>query len=143
MELKERKFRIRWRPVLLGAGTGMLTMICAAAGAAGLVANGVLGAEYLSITAAFALVGAGLTGSLAAQLGDGGPWESGLSALVELVVLFGLNGLLNGGQVEGVAVTALALAGGCGAGLLLELGQGRCRPRRRRKNRESAQKRRR
>ena len=53
-----------------------------------------------------------------------------------IVVLFGLNGVLCGGEMEGVAVTVLALAGGCGAAVLLRLGKGGGRKRRRRgKNR--------
>lgn len=141
--MKERKLPIHWRSVLLGIGTGMLTMVCTAAAAAGMMAKGALNGEYFGIVASFTLVGAALMGSLASQFGGGGLWDGALTALGEMVVLLGLNGALNGGRVEGFAVTALALAGGCGAGLLLTLGRGCRRPARKRKNRYSAQKRRR
>ena len=65
------------------------------------------------------------------MLGGGGTVDAVLAALGELVVLFGLNGLLCGGEMEGVAVTALALTGGCGAAVLLRLGKGNGRKRRR------------
>ena len=65
--------------------------------------------------------------------------DGAVTALTELVVLFGLNGVLNGGRVEGAAVTALVLGGGCGAAMLLRLGKGSGRSRRRKKNRYYAQ----
>ena len=138
--MKERKIRIRWRAVLLGTGMGLLTMICAAAGAAALLAGGAVGLDRMPLLAAGILVGTGMIGCLTALLGGGGVLEGALTALGALVVLIGLNALLIDGKMEGIAVTALALAGGCGAGLLLRLGKGSGPRRRRRKNRYFAQK---
>ncbi len=127
---------VRWQAVLLGCGVGMVTAVCACAGAAGLMVKGAVGLQTMGLWAAGITVGAGLLGSLAAMLGGGGPLEGALAALGELVVLFGLNGVLCGGEMEGVAVTVLALAGGCGAAVLLQMGKGSGRKRRRRsKNR--------
>ena len=86
--------------------------------------KGAVGLESMGLWAAGITVGTGLLGSLAAMLGGGGPLEAALAALGELVVLFGLNGVLCGGEMEGVAVKMLALAGGCGASVLLRLGKG-------------------
>ena len=123
---------VRWQSVLLGCGVGIVTAVCATAGAAGLMVKGAVGLESMGLWAAGITVGAGLLGSLAAMLGGGGPLEGVLAALGELVVLFGLNGVLCGGEMEGVAVKILALAGGCGAALLLRMGTGSGRRRRRR-----------
>lgn len=138
--MKERGIRISWRAVLLGSGMGLLSMICAAVAAAALMAGGAVGLDRMGLFAAGILVGCGMVGTLTALLGGGGAVDGALTALAVLVVLFGLNLLLNGGEMEGVAVTALALAGGCGAGLLLRLGKGSGRRRGKRKNRYSAQK---
>ncbi len=135
--MKGINWSVRWQPVALGCGVGMVTAVCACAGAAGLMVKGAVGAQTMGLWAAGITVGAGLLGSLAAMLGGGGPLEGALAALGELVVLFGLNGVLCGGKMEGVAVTALALSGGCGGAVLLRMGQGSGRKgrRRRRKNR--------
>ena len=124
-------------PLLLGCGVGIVTAVCATAGAAGLMVKGAVGLESMGLWAAGITVGAGLLGSLAAMLGGGGPLEGVLAALGELVVLFGLNGVLCGGEVEGAAVKILALAGGCGAAVLLRMGKrsGSRHRRRRSKNR--------
>lgn len=135
--MKGKIWSVRWQSVALGCGVGMVTAVCACAGAAGLMVKGAVGLQTMSLWAAGITVGAGLLGSLAAMLGGGGPLEGVLAALGELVVLFGLNAVLYDGEMEGVAVTALALAGGCGAAVLLRMGRGSGpkHRRRRRKNR--------
>ena len=138
--MKERGIRISWRAVLLGSGMGLLSMICAAAASAALMAGGAVGLDHMGLFAAGILVGSGMAGTMTALLGGGGALDGVLTALTVLVVLFGLNLLLNGGEMEGIAVTALALAGGCGAGLLLRMGKGSGRRRGKSKNRYSAQK---
>lgn len=137
--MKERKIRISWRSVLLGTGMGLLTMLCSVAAAAALMAGGAVGMEHMGLFAAGILIGTGLAGCMTAQLGGGGALDGALTALGALVVLLGLNLLLNGGEMEGIAVTVTALAGGCGAGVLLRLGKGSRRKHRRKKNRYSAQ----
>ena len=134
--MKEIKASIRWQAVLLGIGVGMMTVVCGCAAGAGLMAKGAVDLDTMGLWAAGITVASGLLGSLAAMLGGGGAPEGLLTAAGELVVLFGLNGLICGGEVEGAAVTALALAGGCGAAVLLRLGKGTGKRRhRRRKNR--------
>ena len=135
--MKALKGTVRWQPVLLGTGVGMVTVICGCGAAAGLMVKGAAELETSALWAAGITVGSGLLGSLAALLAGGAAMEAALAALGELVVLFGLNAVLCGGKMEGVAVTTLALAGGCGAALLLHMGQGSGRKRRRtrRKNR--------
>ena len=122
--MKGMKMSIRWQAVLLGLGVGMIAVICGCAAGAGLMVKGVVDLGTMGLWAAGITVGSGLLGSLAAMLGGGGSVDAALAAAGELVVLFGLNGLLCGGQVEGAAVTALALGGGCGAAMLLKIGQG-------------------
>ncbi len=138
--MKERKVRLSWRAVVLGSGIGLLTMICTCAAGAALLAGGTVEMEQMGLLAATALILSGAAGCLTALLGGGGPVDGALTAAVELVVLFGLNGVLSGGQMEGVAVTALALGGGCGAAMLLRLGKGNGSRHRRKKNRYYAQK---
>ena len=134
--MKGMKLLVRWQAALLGAGVGMVTVICACAAAAGLLANGSAGLQTIGLWAAGITVGSGLLGGLAALLGGGELPDAILAAVGELVVLFGLNAVLCGGEMEGVAVTVLALAGGCGAAVLLRLGKGGGKKRRRRsKNR--------
>lgn len=133
--MKDGKIRINWRAVVLGIGVGLLTMICTAAGAAALLSGGAVGVEQMALLAGGILACTGLVGCLTALLGGGGALDGALTALGVLVVLFALNVLLNGGEVEGAAVTALALAGGCGAGVLLLVGKGSKPRRRKRKNR--------
>ena len=134
--MKGMKTSVRWQAVLLGLGVGMISVVCGCAAGAGLMAKGAVGMDTMGLWAAGITVFSGLLGSLAALLGGGGALDAALAAAGELVVLFGLNGLLCGGEVEGAAVTALALAGGSGAAILLRLGQGSGRKkRRRRKNR--------
>lgn len=128
---------LHWRSVLLGTAVGIVGLISACAAAAGLMAGGVARPEHMTYWSAGILVGAGALGSLTAQLGGGSRADAGLSALGELVVLLMLNWVLNGAQVEGFAVTALAIAGGCGAAILLRPGQGRAGARRRRKRKKS------
>ena len=126
--------RIRWQAVLLGIGVGMVTVVCACAGAAGMMTKGIVGSQTMGLWAAGITVASGLVGSLATMLGGGKGLDAALTAVGELVVLFGLNGILCGGKMEGVAVTALALAGGCGAAVLLRMGKGNGRKRHRRRN---------
>ena len=47
--MKERGIRISWRAVLLGSGMGLLSMICAAAAAAALMAGGVVGLDRIGL----------------------------------------------------------------------------------------------
>lgn len=131
--MKGIKWSVRWRAVLLGAGIGILAMVSACAGAAGLMAGGTVGPESMGLFAAGILVFSGMAAGLAALLGGGGAADVLLAALGVLVVLFGLNGLLSGGKVEGIAATMLALAGGSGAAILIRMGKGTGRRRRRRR----------
>ena len=134
--MKGSRISVRWQAALMGCGVGLLAAVCASAGAAGLMVKGAVGLETMGLWAAGITVGSGLLGSLAAMLGGGSTLDAALAALGELVVLFGLNAVLCGGEMEGVAVKVLALAGGCGAAVLLRLGKGGGRKRRRRgKNR--------
>ena len=131
--MKGIKLAVRWRAVLLGAGIGTLAMVSACAGAAGLMAGGTVGLDSMGLFAAGILVFSGLAAGLAALLGGGGAADALLAALGVLVVLFGLNGLLCGGQVEGSAAAMLALAGGSGAAILIRMEKGTGRKRRRRR----------
>lgn len=135
--MRGNKISIRWRSALLGAGVGVMSMICACAAGAGMMVKGAADMADMDLWAAGILVGSALCGAFAAMVGGGGVWECALAAFGELVVLLALNAVLNGGKMEGFAVTSLALAGGCGGAVLLRLGQGsgRKRHRRRRKNR--------
>ena len=130
--MKEQRFTIRWRSALLGLGIAMVTMAALTALGAGLMVRGLVGPEWMGYWAALILVTSALVGGLAARLG-GTAADSAVAAVGELVVLMGLNGVLSGGQMEGLAVTALALAGGSGAAMLLGLNRGRGRKRRRRR----------
>lgn len=131
--MKGIKWSVNWRAVLLGAGIGIVTMVSACAGAAGLMAGGTVGLDSMGLFAAGILVLSGMAGGLAALLGGGGGADAALAALSELVVLFGLNAVLCGGHMEGIGVTVLALAGGSGAAVLLGHGKGSGRRRRRRR----------
>ena len=131
--MKDIKWSVSWRSVLLGAAVGMMTVVALTAAAAGLMSKGAVGVEKMGYFAAGILAAAGLLGGLTAMLGGGGPADAALTAVGELVVLMGLNALLCGGRMEGFAVTTLALAGGCGAAVLLGLGKGSGRRRRRRR----------
>ena len=130
--MKERKVGIQWRSALLGLGIAMVTMAALTALGAGLMVRGLVGPEGMDYWAAGILVISALLGGVAARLG-GTAADSAVAAAGELVVLLGLNGVLCGGQMEGLAVTALALAGGSGAAMLLGLNRGRGRKRRRRR----------
>ena len=130
--MKERRLVIHWRATLLGLGIAMVTMAALTALGAGLMVRGLVGPEWMGYWAALILVTSALVGGLAARLG-GTAADSAVAAAGELVVLLGLNGVLCGGQMEGLAVTALALAGGSGAAMLLGLKRGRGRKRRRRR----------
>ena len=130
--MKEQRFTIRWRSALLGLGIAMVTMAALTALGAGLMVRGLVGPEWMGYWAALILVTSALVGGLAARLG-GTAADSAVAAVGELVVLMGLNGVLSGGQMEGLVVTALALAGGSGAAMLLGLNRGRGRKRRRRR----------
>lgn len=135
--MKGMKWTVHWRSVALGLGAGLLALLCACAGAAGLMAGGTVEVDTMGLWAAGITVGSALLGSLGAMATGGTAVEAALTALGELVVLFGLNGVLSGGEMEGIGVTVLALAGGCGAAILLRMGQGSGRRRRRRPRRKS------
>ena len=127
--MKEQRFTIWWRSALLGLGIAMVTMAALTALGAGLMVRGLVGPEWMGYWAALILMASALVGGLAARLG-GTAVDSAVAAAGELVVLMGLNGVLCGGKMEGLAVTALALAGGSGAAMLLGLNRGRGRKRR-------------
>ena len=130
--MKGIRWKVQWRSVLLGLGVGMMTVICLCAVGAAMMEKGAVGLDTMGLWAAGITVGSGLLASLAASLGGGEMLDAILAVAGELVVLLGLNGVLNDGEVEGIAVTILALAGGCGAALLLRMGKGGGRRRRRR-----------
>ena len=130
--MKERKIGIHWRAALLGLGISVVVMTALTALGAGLMVRGIVSMEWMAYWAAGILVISSLVGGVAARLG-GSAADSAVAAAGELVVLLGLNGVLCGGQMEGLAVTALALAGGSGAAMLLGLHRGRGRKRRRRR----------
>ena len=130
--VKERKIGIHWRAALLGLGISVVVMTALTALGAGLMVRGIVSMEWMAYWAAGILVISSLVGGVAARLG-GSAADSAVAAAGELVVLLGLNGVLCGGQMEGLAVTALALAGGSGAAMLLGLNRGRGRKRRRRR----------
>ena len=130
--MKERRLVIHWRAALLGLGIGLVTMAALTALGAALLVRGIVAMEWMGYWAALILVVSALVGGLTARLG-GTAADSAVAAVGELVVLMGLNGVLSGGQMEGLAATALALAGGSGAAMLLGLNRGRGRKRRRRR----------
>ena len=130
--MKERRLVIHWRAALLGLGIGLVTMAALTALGAGLMVRGLVGPEWMGYWAALILLASALLGGLTARLG-GTAADSAVAAAGELVALMGLNGVLCGGQMEGLVVTALALAGGSGAAMLLGLNRGRGRKRRRRR----------
>ena len=130
--VKERKIGIHWRAALLGLGISVVVMTALTALGAGLMVRGIVSMEWMSYWAAGILVISSLVGGVAARLG-GSAADSAVAAAGELVVLLGLNGVLCGGQMEGLAATALALAGGSGAAMLLGVNRGRGRKRRRRR----------
>ena len=130
--MKERKIGIHWRAALLGLGISVVVMTALTALGAGLMVRGIVSMEWMAYWAAGILVISSLVGGVAARLG-GSAADSAVAAAGELVVLLGLNGVLCGGQMEGLAVTALALAGGSGAAMLLGVNQGMGRKRRRRR----------
>lgn len=122
-----------WRAAALGCAAGMMTVIVMTAGAAGLMAKGVVDVERMGYFAAGILVLSGLVGGLSAMLGGGGEAEALISVIGELVVLTGLNVVLNGGEMEGIVVTVLAVGGGCGAAMLLRMNRRTGHRRRRRR----------
>ena len=130
--MKERKIGIHWRAALLGLGISVVVMTALTALGAGLMVRGIVSMEWMAYWAAGILVISSLVGGMAARLG-GSAADSAVAAAGELVVLLGLNGVLCGGQMEGLAVTALALAGGSGAAMLLGVNRGRGRKRRHRR----------
>ena len=130
--MKERKIGIHWRAALLGLGISVVVMTALTALGAGLMVRGIVSMEWMAYWAAGILVISSLVGGVSARLG-GSAADSAVAAAGELVVLLGLNGVLCGGQMEGLAVTALALAGGSGAAMLLGVNRGRGRKRRRRR----------
>lgn len=130
--MKERKIGIHWRAALLGLGISVVVMTALTALGAGLMVRGIVSMEWMAYWAAGILVISSLVGGVAARLG-GSAADSAVAAAGELVVLLGLNGVLCGGQMEGLAVTALALAGGSGAAMLLGVNRGRGQKRRRRR----------
>ena len=130
--MKERKIGIHWRAALLGLGISVVVMTALTALGAGLMVRGIVSMEWMAYWAAGILVISSLVGGVAARLG-GSAADSAVAAAGELVVLLGLNGVLCGGQMEGLAATALALAGGSGAAMLLGVNRGRGRKRRRRR----------
>ena len=124
--MKERKIGIHWRAALLGLGISVVVMTALTALGAGLMVRGIVSMEWMAYWAAGILVISSLVGGVAARLG-GSAADSAVAAAGELVVLLGLNGVLCGGQMEGLAVTALALAGGSGAAMLRGVNRGRGR----------------
>ena len=125
--------KVNWRAALLGVAGAMVAVVVLTAGAAGLMVKGTVDVEMMGYFAAGILVLSGLVGGFAAMTGGGGEADALIAAAGELVVLLGLNGVLNGGKMEGIAVTVLAVMGGCGAALLLRMNRrGRSRRRRRR-----------
>ena len=130
--MKERKIGIHWRAALLGLGISVVVMTSLTALGAWLMVRGIVSMEWMAYWAAGILVISSLVGGVAARLG-GSAADSAVAAAGELVVLLGLNGVLCGGQMEGLAVTALALAGGSGAAMLLGVNRGRGRKRRHRR----------
>ena len=130
--MKERKIGIHWRAALLGLGISVVVMTALTALGAGLMVRGIVSMEWMAYWAAGILVISSLVGGMAARLG-GSAADSAVAAAGELVVLLGLNGVLCGGQMEGLAVTALALAGGSGAAMFLGVNRGRGRQRSRRR----------
>ena len=130
--MKERKIGIHWRAALLGLGISVVVMTALTALGAGLMVRGIVSMEWMAYWAAGILVISSLVGGVAARLG-GSAADSAVAAAGELVVLLGLNGVLCGGQMEGLAATALALAGGSGAAMFLGVNRGRGRKRRRRR----------
>ena len=130
--MKERKIGIHWRAALLGLGISVVVMTSLTALGAWLMVRGIVSMEWMAYWAAGILVISSLVGGVAARLG-GSAADSAVAAAGELVVLLGLNGVLCGGQMEGLAATALALAGGSGAAMFLGVNRGRGRKRRRRR----------
>lgn len=122
-----------WRAALLGIAGAVMAVVVLTAGAAGLMARGVVDVAHMGYFAAGILVASGLVGGLTAVAGGGGEVDALLAAVGELVVLFGLNAVLNGGEMEGIGVTVLAVTGGCGAAVLLRMNRGNGRRRRRRR----------
>ena len=131
--MKDRKIRVRWRPALLGLGMGLIAMTAVTALGAGLMARGILGTEWMAWWAAGTLTVSGLVSGLASLLDGGSAIDVALAAVGVLVVLLVLNLLLCDGQMEGLAVTALALTGGSGAAALLGMNRRRGGGRRRRR----------
>ncbi len=128
-----KKIRLNWRSAVLGMGVGALSMVVLAAAVAGVMARGLLDVATMEYWAAAILAVAGLLGGLTAMLGGGSPADAALGALGEMVVLWGLNWVLNEGKMEGFPLSLLVLAGGCGAAVLLRMGRRdrrRKRPRR-------------
>ena len=121
--MKERSVNVRWQGVLLGLGVGLVTMAALTALGAWLMVRSITGPEWMDYWAAGVLVTAALVGGLAARMG-GSLLDSALAAFGLLVVLVGLNMVLNGGEMEGFGVTCLALAGGSGAAMLLTVNRG-------------------
>ena len=89
--MKTGKLRIRWRSALLGTAMGALILVCGAAAAAGLMANGVVPLDYMDLFAAGILALASMGAGLTALLGGGGAADAAVTAAAELVVLLGLN----------------------------------------------------
>ena len=133
--MKHGNFRVRWRSVLLGAGMGVLILVCGCAAAAGLMAKGTVELAHMDLLAVGVLAASALGGCMTALLGGGGIADAALTAAGELVVLLALNAALNGGKMEGAPGTILVLAGGCGAAMLLRLGRTDRRKTRRRRRR--------
>lgn len=129
--MKGTKITLHWKGALLGTAVGVVTMVCGCAVGAGLMAKGAVDVANLDIWAAGILMAMGLAGCMTARCG-GGNLEALVAALGELVVLMGLNGALNGGKMEGFAITALALSGACGGAILLGLRKGKMAKRRHR-----------
>jgi hypothetical protein len=98
------------------------------------MARGIVETGSMGLFAAGILILSGLAGGMTALLGGGGAADAALAALGELVVLFGLNAVLSGGQMEGIGVAVLALTGGSGAAVLTRMGRGE-RHRRKRRHR--------
>ena len=131
--MKDGKRPFEWRAAALGSAAGILTVVTIAAVGSALMVKGSVDVGTMGWWSAGILLLSGAICTMAARLGGGGEAEGAAAAGGEAVVLLVLNGVLNGGKMEGIGVTLLALGGGCGAAMLLGMNRGHRRKRRRRR----------